>query len=956
MCYKCNDTKLGHPGCDLSEGCDYYPPNQQLNCKKCKEGYFEYIEGQCFLCSTYNPNCAICHYNIEKDEVICDSCKSEIYSLNKEENICELNDCQEYPEISPGCIICKDKLNEYKRNNKCQMCKYGYFKTKEEKCVYCSSEEIGGLGCYECGYETNENGIETNKIICKICYSDINNLFGYYNDYSYLNFENLNSPLLSKEGKCYNCQIQFSENCKNCELLKDENGIESLKCISCISGYYLTPEGNCVNILNLIPRIANCQEYLFFSGNKNFKLNIYDYSFSISFSSYIDNDAIYKDIYFTVLKDYEKKCLSCRAGFYLNDNGICEELNYDKSSFNSILSNYEKLGRACSSFCQYNYSEKVYIILKINPKYDGDIGEFSIRGLYYNNYISFIDYFKEFDKIKSCLNNLGEGGEFSPKDLKNCKKAYYFPDNDTYICKSCLREYILSNDGNFCVKKDSCTIENIGTEIMPQYGCIESYNRLKTFTLVKNENREKEFIEANGDLTGCFEADADTSYINSKYNCTKCIYMHIPLFSKFFDRIICQNIKDKIIKENSISYDLYNKAKEKINAKRGGCSKGYLFTPDNEYCYRCDDEFVGIPGCKGACSFSLQRNKPLRCEGECKTGYIESSEGICSPCNSINKGCYECHYDNEYPSNYKGIKRKRRFVCDFCEEGYVNSPNGECLDCKDLGLEYCSKCEVDPINNENYICTKCDNYFFLDETGQCQVCATIESKAIYKNKCIDCDKALQGGVEHCLYCNNKEDRIICKQCSDGYILLTNNNTCLEIAKNKILENFYNCEQLTMENNKLFCSKCKYLYSLVKRNNIQECTYIKSLYTYNFRTQDEIQYYIVNDGKIKEQDYITYQKNDYNYKRYSNNYPCQEAENRGTEENPLYSCLKCYEFIEYDIYYEINGYYDYNIYPIKITDINSNLSFCIYIDDAFNEGNIKIKELRNCSEATYKIYN
>ena len=80
--------------------------------------------------------------------MICDSCINSVYALNPQKNECLLNECEEYPEISPGCIICKDKLNEYKENKKCQRCKYGYFKTKDEKCVYCRSEQYGGPGCF----------------------------------------------------------------------------------------------------------------------------------------------------------------------------------------------------------------------------------------------------------------------------------------------------------------------------------------------------------------------------------------------------------------------------------------------------------------------------------------------------------------------------------------------------------------------------------------------------------------------------------------------------------------------------------------------------------------------------------------------------------------------------------------------------------------------------------------
>ena len=90
-----------------------------------------------------------------------------------------------------------------------------------------------------------------------------------------------------------------------------------------------------------------------------------------------------------------------------------------------------------------------------------------------------------------------------------------------------------------------------------------------------------------------------SDYINSEYNCTKCSFMYTPYFSKFFGRIICQNIKAKIIKENSISYDLFNQVKDKVKAINGTCEKNYLFTPDGQYCYKCDDELISSLVVKG---------------------------------------------------------------------------------------------------------------------------------------------------------------------------------------------------------------------------------------------------------------------------------------------------------------------------------------------------------------------
>ena len=59
-----------------------------------------------------------------------------------------------------------------------------------------------------------------------------------------------------------------------------------------------------------------------------------------------------------------------------------------------------------------------------------------------------------------------------------------------------------------------------------------------------------------------------------------------------------------------------------MKTNNGTCEKEYLFSPDGEYCYKCDNEIIGMPGCKGVCNYSLKRNQTLKCEGECKTGYI----------------------------------------------------------------------------------------------------------------------------------------------------------------------------------------------------------------------------------------------------------------------------------------------------------------------------------------------
>ena len=266
LCYKCDDKDVGIAGCLASKGCKYVHSNNQLDCNQCKEGFFKYSTGQCYFCENEIKYCNKCHFD---QKLKCDKCIS-IYSPNEEKDKCVIDECLEYPEISPGCIICKENLEEYLNNNKCQSCKYGYFKTRNETCVYCSSEEYGGPACYECGYEIDKDGLETNNIICTDCHSKDKyiqfNYITYYNNYCYSN------SALSHNGKCYSCKYSLSESCLKCEF----NNVNKLVCTFCAPGYYLDSEGKCISIMNKIEKIQNCKNQQFTIGKILYHFYNYD--------------------------------------------------------------------------------------------------------------------------------------------------------------------------------------------------------------------------------------------------------------------------------------------------------------------------------------------------------------------------------------------------------------------------------------------------------------------------------------------------------------------------------------------------------------------------------------------------------------------------------------------------------------------------------------------------------
>jgi hypothetical protein len=48
--------------------------------------------------------------------------------------------------------------------------------------------------------------------------------------------------------------METSKGCYQCEPVKENGRTANIKCIMCKIGYFLTPEGNCLNFTNLIEK------------------------------------------------------------------------------------------------------------------------------------------------------------------------------------------------------------------------------------------------------------------------------------------------------------------------------------------------------------------------------------------------------------------------------------------------------------------------------------------------------------------------------------------------------------------------------------------------------------------------------------------------------------------------------------------------------------------------------
>ena len=979
LCYECDDKSKGNSGCLASKGCNYIHSNDELDCNECKDGYFNYTRGQCFSCENEIPNCEKCHFD---SKLICDKC-SNFYLPNDKKGKCVLNECEEYPEIAPGCIICQDKFSEYYSQKKCQSCKYGYFKTKEESCVYCRAEENGGPFCFECGYEIDESGNEGNNIICKDCFSIDQytnaNYFYYYEEY-----QSIPTSALSSKGKCYNCQSSISNSCLKCEFANDKNNNEKLMCTICRPGYYVDSDGKCVNFLNKLQIIPNCEKHAFNIDNYHFYFYI---DVNTIEDGYYSHDNYYNYSYYNeILKNAKAPintiCTRCKDGYHLIEEGKCENISIDisKCTGNLLVQNSysnDYMMDICHEFCNDNRYPTIYLSIS-NGSIDYENMNYNL-----NNERSLLSIFQILnnmtqydDSVKYIALNSSLCIDISDANYKSkfngCLSVIYIPKNNSYKCIQCDNNYILdyttylcnernyNNEYNYYINNEgiNCKLENIGSESSPLYSC-EACNNNQI--MVTYENGAKVCIDKEEKLEGCIEANATTEYENPIYHCNSCEFNYVPYYSKFFGRKICHNAFEKIIKKKNISLDLF-KNEDFIENKKQKWLEDKYFTPDNKNWYECKNKNVGMVGCLGKCNFSLTRNDPLICQGKCKEGYIETSKGICQSCGSVNEGCNECEYTDKYPDNYYNVKKKRRFQCKFCKPGF-NLIDGKCYKCSDLGFSNCDECGKDEITGY-YKCTKCSKYYYLNYLGNCSDC--IIRRVEFNNKCQKCNH-VKDYCRLCLINENKND-IICKKCFDDYILFTNNNTCIPREINDKIKEFDSCLELKLEDGKYVCTRCKPQYSFLEINGELKCTEIPTLFNYY---QFSYYYYKNYTDIFKDNKYEKTEKFLFHYLyKHDFLYPCKEAINLGTKDNPRYSCNKCFDLFDneefdniyYDNYADGYGYYyfldeyiyqfnDYSYYlnyghPIKITETGSNISYCMKANT----------EAKNCTEATYKISN
>ena len=220
------------------------------------------------------------------------------------------------------------------------------------------------------------------------------------------------------------------------------------------------------------------------------------------------------------------------------------------------------------------------------------------------------------------------------------------------------------------------------------------------------------------------------------------------------------------------------------------CNEGYFFSKNGE----C----VNTRNCK-------KSQKRLSFCEECDEGFFLSNNGL---------------FCSSSPNCIYGDRETGK--CTDCQNGFYldlnnnqcksNTENNKFKNCK-KGGDKCEECVYKYYLGEDNLCSLSKNCSISDENGICKKCSDGFYLSSYDKKCTT--------VEKCLKVDYKFD---CEEC-ETYLLL-NNSQCVPIDKWEISK-FTNCKYT--DKSTVYCEECKHNYFLNQKNNF--C--VLNIYMKNF---------------------------------------------------------------------------------------------------------------------------
>ena len=830
QCQKCDDT------CQTCHGTS---PN---DCDDCIDGYFKSNN----LCRQCNPNCEQCVG--ERDH--CTQCKDGRY-LDEDKHV---------------CVDCDAKCKTCKKQGECETCADGYYRDTDcekcdTKCATCDTFSDGyykEVYCTTCAqgyypekvsyYDGAVRCQKTNLVGCLIAvgYSECQTCMqGYYKNGKKCAKCDKSCLTCNVSDKCTSCEKGFyiddsslcsqcPENCIDCTSGTDckecvdgyykDNGICKKcddSCSSCKDGTNACIECNTGYFFNQLKRCIKCSDNCDECTNKTHCIDCAS-EFFIAPDGSCSPCA---DVCFECKGPTADDCIACDPGYYLSKS----------------LKKCFKCHEACS-VCDgpndYDCSKCApgYFLNKdmdIAPGKQGDICTKCESG------------------CKTCT---------SPKDCTECHEGFYFTDGNcehcvlgckncsagVHKCTECFEGYYISStDGTLvnCSRCpagcDSCSKDGSGK--LTCNTCFDGYypkdNRCIKCTspcaTCTSETECKSCI--NGHLlvgTSCSSqcSSSCASCENAADSCTGCndgyilngtICLQCPDDCKTCefedDSSVCTSCFEGFYLANGKCKACYYECATCFDNSRYcySCKEGYYKYTQNEYYYGfCQECYLGTPNCTKCTSDFPEGTVVFTCL-ECENGFF-LKDNTCQKCHSSCKTC-----DGTTEQN-----------CLTCNDEFF-FVDGKCLSCSDS----CLTCSTSPTT-----CASCRSHQYL-ENGKCFDCSNScaeckdantctkcpENKFLHEGKCLDsCLEVGEGwgdnGNHECVKCNlencNKFDNSCkCQSCNDGYHLVSDSLTSVQLCLPCKLDNCKTCTGSELND----CTDCMHGYELKTDETTNEKT-------------------------------------------------------------------------------------------------------------------------------------
>lgn len=688
------------------------------------------MNGQCLICaSDYRIKNGQC---VQPVEDRCNSCAEGYFVSSNGKCVKNIPGCQNYDQYG-SCVQCS-----------------GSFVLSNGICTIPGCDRFGNNGCLACfapfqlinGRCTLSycNQVDFSTKTCKVCSSGFHLENGICVE---------NDPLCLS----YVAQglTQFCSGCKsdyildsNYRCIQKEPGCiyQGSRCISCASPFKPSQSNKCV--------IDGCIKYSLngcLACNSPFQLQ--------GNTCVISYCEVYGD----------NCCTKCSSGYYLSSQGVCVKADPKCASY---------LGDRCQKCANgYQFNAQGLCVRQIEncAVISYEQCQQCLTGFQVVNGICVLT-----DKFCKVFSQQGNGcqqchpgyhTESGVCKLNDVSCAYYQESGFTQLCKTCSSGYILSQNGQKCIKEVA--------------GCI---------------------YDSYGVCTSCrapfvFNGNSCTIYGCNRYTSSGCYECVAPL----------QLSGDKCVIQFCDKYDqqqpLCTQCQSGYKLVQGQCIRQdpkCVEYNQQGVCISCVKDYIAFQGvCIKEDKYCETYSKNGGCI-KCKNNYYVPADGVCLP---QEPGCIyqagKCNMCN-YPFKFDAVSQKCRIEgcleanlegCIKCRDpfqltslGICEIPN--CVTVKDNACARCTpgyhlkqglKCvKNDPIcllYNDDGDCELCDKGYLLMSSGECEIaednCLSQKSghclacKAGYfLNAFFQCQKADQNCEA---YCNG-----VCTQCKNKFFL------------------------------------------------------------------------------------------------------------------------------------------------------------------------------------------